>query len=329
MLLFSGIKKYDISINKYFASTDVMQNTNKTQFTILPNYNYILDLPTKIELFLGKYERVWYKNGKIHRDNDPADIVYYESGQIQYEEWYKNGELYRENGPPKICYYENGQIDFEQWYKNGKIHRDNDPADIVYYESGQIKNETWYKNGKIHRDNDPAVIVYYESGQIKLKIWYQNGKTQREIWYKNGQINRKGGFPAVIEYYENSGYDNDSDDEPDQYYENDGYGTDDEYVKIKRNGKIKLKIWYNNNGKIHRDNGPAIIEYNRYEQLISARWYQNGKIKSAKLYQNRQFQSAVWHENGKISINGVEYDENEQNHDEYWIKFKEFEHFKV
>ncbi len=190
----------------------------------------------------------WYKDGKLHRDNDLPAIVYHTGRNV----WYKNGKLHRDNDLPAVNFADG----YKEWYKNGFIHRETldengvlNPAiinindekfyylndeeiDIEQWKKENIKAEKivtddeceissngtkrWYKDGKLHRDNDLPAIVYH---------------TGSKLWYKNGFRHRENDSP-VVEY-------------------NDGY-----------------KAWYKN-GFIHREtldeNGvlnPAIINSN-------------------------------------------------------------------
>jgi hypothetical protein len=81
----------------------------------------------------GTY-KVWYKQGKIHRDNDLPAISRNES----YQEWYKDGELHRDGDLPAII----GSDNHQEWYVNGEVHRDGDLPAVIY---GEIRQ--WYKNG--------------------------------------------------------------------------------------------------------------------------------------------------------------------------------------
>ena len=104
-------------------------------------------------------DQMWYKNGRVHRDNDlPAEI--YNNG-TQY--WFQNGLCHRENDLPAAI--SNGT---QLWYKNGLRHRDNDLPAIIYLNGTQ----KWYKNGLRHRDNYLPAIIYSSGSQE----WYKNGK---------------------------------------------------------------------------------------------------------------------------------------------------------
>ena len=57
-------------------------------------------------------EKIWYKNGLIHRDNDLPAIMYISGSQY----WYKNGLQHRDNDLPAVIYYDGEQ----KWYKDGQ-----------------------------------------------------------------------------------------------------------------------------------------------------------------------------------------------------------------
>jgi antitoxin component YwqK of YwqJK toxin-antitoxin module len=104
-------------------------------------------------------DEYWYKNGKLHHDNDLPAIIY-EDGE---KRWYKNGQIHRENDlPAVICPY-----GYQVWYKNGEFHRENDFPAIILPDGTQY----WYKNGLLHRDNDLPAIICLNGPQE----WYQNG----------------------------------------------------------------------------------------------------------------------------------------------------------
>lgn len=136
----------------------------------------------------------WYKNGKLHRDDDLPAIEYTDGHKM----WYKNDEIHRDGDLPAIE-YANGS---KKWYKDGLLHRDGDLPAVEYYEDG---DKMWYKNGVLHRDGDnPAIEYTYK------KEWWKNGVLYRDgdlpaveyfdgtkKWYKNGELHRDGDLPAV------------------------------------------------------------------------------------------------------------------------------------
>ena len=76
--------------------------------------------------------QMWYKNRKLHRDNDLPAIIWTGGNQ----EWYKNGVCHRENDLPAIVTTDGTHA----WYKNGNLHRDNGPTVINVNGSEVEKN---------------------------------------------------------------------------------------------------------------------------------------------------------------------------------------------
>lgn len=106
--------------------------------------------------------------------------IIFTTDQRTIERWYnQDGNIHREDLPAEICYYETGQKSEECWYKNGKIHRDGLPADIYYFKNGQKSEEHWYKDDKHHRKDLPAVICYHENGQEYDELWLEDGELHR------------------------------------------------------------------------------------------------------------------------------------------------------
>lgn len=128
----------------------------------------------------NKYSETWYKNDKIHREDDPAMISYHNNGQKADERWIINNKYHKLDGPAVIFYYSDGEKYYEQWFQNGKIHKTDGPAIITYY--GIIQQEFWYQNNKPHRLDGPAHIEYNLQGNITNKKYYIFGiiLTQKE-----------------------------------------------------------------------------------------------------------------------------------------------------
>lgn len=66
-----------------------------------------------------KYYEHWKLDGKYHRDNSPAYIRYYKTGDIRYKEYYQNGEYHNLKGPAAIFYSRDGNICAEYYYIEG------------------------------------------------------------------------------------------------------------------------------------------------------------------------------------------------------------------
>ena len=62
-------------------------------------------------------------------------IIYYDNSKvISSEYWCVGGRLHREDGPAKIWYYEDGRVAYKEWRLNGVLHREDGPVCIRYYE---------------------------------------------------------------------------------------------------------------------------------------------------------------------------------------------------
>jgi antitoxin component YwqK of YwqJK toxin-antitoxin module len=57
---------------------------------------------------------------KLHRDDGPAYIEYYENGNIRGKTYFLNGNYHRPDGPAIISYYENGNVDYKSYNLNGQ-----------------------------------------------------------------------------------------------------------------------------------------------------------------------------------------------------------------
>jgi hypothetical protein len=140
---------------------------------------------------------VWYRDGKIHRDDDLPAMVSEDGSQA----WYIDGELHREDDKPAII-RENGDT---EWYWNGRLNREDDkPA--VEKTNGE---KAWYIDGFRHRDGDNPAVIWYENG-LENRAWYRGGVLHRDddkpsvekgdgtkLWYRDGKRHREDDKPAV------------------------------------------------------------------------------------------------------------------------------------
>lgn len=58
-----------------------------------------------------------------------------------------NGRVHKEDGPAWIDYFEDGSISEEAYYIDGKMHREDGPAHIEYHRGGSVKYLFYYING--------------------------------------------------------------------------------------------------------------------------------------------------------------------------------------
>jgi len=78
-----------------------------------------------LSLRIGGGVRAWYKDGKLHRDDDLPALIYADGRQY----WYKDGKLHRDGLPAVI--YAGGH---QEWWKDGNPHRDGDFPAVIYPE---------------------------------------------------------------------------------------------------------------------------------------------------------------------------------------------------
>lgn len=83
--------------------------------------------------------------GKLHTWE--VKYEFYNNNQVKSEKWYKDGKLHRINNPALKEWYENDQIEREIWYKDGKRHREDGPAFTTWNSIGQVFRKKWYHNG--------------------------------------------------------------------------------------------------------------------------------------------------------------------------------------
>ena len=89
-----------------------------------------------------------------------------------YDAWYYVGEdghpvYHKEDGPACIYYYITGQI-VEKWYGiHGKVHRTDGPAKIFYDRQGNIIKEEFYLNNKQLTEDEYKIFVFAFHSEFK------------------------------------------------------------------------------------------------------------------------------------------------------------------
>jgi antitoxin component YwqK of YwqJK toxin-antitoxin module len=72
---------------------------------------------------------------------------YYDNQKLQTERHYLHGFLHREDGPAYIHYYVSGNIWYKEYFLNGLIHREDGPAFLCYNKDGSFFEKLYYLNG--------------------------------------------------------------------------------------------------------------------------------------------------------------------------------------
>jgi antitoxin component YwqK of YwqJK toxin-antitoxin module len=163
-----------------------------------------------------------------------------------------------------------------EYFVNGKLHREGDkPASFTHVDNFYQYNSAvlsiihdisqWYINGNLHRESD--------------KPAYVQGRVNK--WYINGKLHREGDKPAYLII-----------DEKDQAFYINGllHREVDKPAKIETTDIGSISYWYIN-GKLHRNNQPAIVYSNGYGEA----YYRNGELHSYDSYSSNFVQSDYKH----------------------------------
>ncbi|VVU94287.1 hypothetical protein CPAV1605_7 [seawater metagenome] len=246
-------KKYNFTIkeiinNLYFLNNNTYEitkfNINKTVGRIIWEVE-----KNKIEILYyddTRIRQIWYRNEKKHRENKPAWIEWYTSGELSFMSWFKDNNPYRLNKPAYISWFKNGSVKKEIWMINYKISRIKGPAYQEWYENNIKKIEKWLINGnpKIKK-GIPWKTIWNEKGykiedhygytisHPNLITYYENGRKKTEQWQTNSGLSRFTG-PALIKW------------DKEGYLEYEGWYYRNIFYRKNRDAQI----WWNHKGKI-------------------------------------------------------------------------------
>ncbi|RTK97791.1 MAG: hypothetical protein EKK64_00890 [Neisseriaceae bacterium] len=252
---------------------------------------------------------VWYRFGKIHRDNDFPAVVHTNGSK----EWFYHGLRHREGDLPAAelkaphvgvtttdvlqSRITNSQLITKIWFLYGKQHRGNDLPAFV----GRDGSQEWWVYGQKHREHDlPAVI------EKDYTAWWVNGKRHR----KNG--------PAEISIYGNFI----SCDYSEIWFKNNHYSRDDgpaklsikkmfgipisackEFISCKKVNSLKTEYClvknsilgfigsesYHKDGLMHRDNNLPAAKFKLFGITIFREFFENDKKFTFKRIKNEFF----------------------------------------
>jgi len=106
----------------------------------------------------GRY-KIYYLNGQSYKDGGPTIYrIYNKDNMIDEEDYRLDGKLHREDGPAQTFYFKNGQIIHEFYYLNGKHHREDGPAEIRYI-NGKIERKYYYLNDEKITDEFQILVI--------------------------------------------------------------------------------------------------------------------------------------------------------------------------
>ena len=122
--------------------------------------------------------KIWYKDGKRHREDGPALVCV--NG---FKGWYQNGRYHREDGPAvehvdrtKEWYYKGvfagkgGKPDPTLWARLTSVEANGGPLLNGCFEDLEGA-QRWYKDDQLHREDGPAIDYPGMYGP-----WYFNGE---------------------------------------------------------------------------------------------------------------------------------------------------------
>lgn len=147
---------------------------------------------------------------------------------------------------------------WQRWAHEGKdglkFHREGGPALIQHTEDGKtLLRKQWFRYGKLHREDGPALEKYYRTGPLKLRRWLRNNKMYSDPGCPTVQKFRQDGTLSVEEYLEHPNI------KACIYY---GDGV-----------TLHKEVWYNDRYQHHREDGPAITEYNKEHTSQNKSYY--------------------------------------------------------
>lgn len=134
------------------------------------------DLPAYETTVIVDAMRIWYYNGEIHRDDNPAVTMF-----NNYKVWYKHGKVHRDNKLSYGCLPLQGcatkpAVEWNLTNKYGdrfirlwERTRHRAIKDMVSITDYKI----WYKDGLLHREDGPAFI-----DNAGVERYYINGVEQ-------------------------------------------------------------------------------------------------------------------------------------------------------
>jgi uncharacterized protein len=92
-------------------------------------------------------------DGQLDREDGPAYIHTLPNGVVLEECYFKNGRPHREDGPAEIRRrIHGGGILHEKYFVDGKLHREDGPAELLRDERGRAYSEAYWQNGKPQLD---------------------------------------------------------------------------------------------------------------------------------------------------------------------------------
>ena len=343
------------SISKCFHVYSIILKLNSILYNIFSNYelkykyiNYFIIKKIYVSDNINCYFIAYYFMGKCHRFpiNGPSCIICSERKYFIHR-YYNYGIKHRRLHPFEIKYKYllddinddsfvinqclvvknideenilNYKLKHKAHFYKGLRHNFNkyEPTNITYRKNGRIKGKSYYNYGNLNSPNRkiPALITFYKNGHAEELYFYKENKIHRDSnygpaimgWYENGKLNYK----KYLEYYE--------------YHRQNNKKEEPSIINYHENGKVK-SLHYKNDGESHRINGPSLIKFNRFGNIIYKEYMRNNsyyrkynykmyeKVAPTRIwyYDDGQIEKECYHLDGKLK-NTIKYERYNNNY---------------
>lgn len=172
-------KPYDIIIHSFQTHDTYMDLHAYTVNEYGQKHSYN-DQPGSISVRGDQvHQKMWFKNDKIHRDNDrPAVIEYWLNGYTPVDDtlnsisWYQDDYIHRENKPAIYEYDNTGKIQYIGWFRFSQWHRVDGPGATIFNDGAVCYK--WAYNGRVYKFNEWCKKVQIsDSKKVELKLSYE------------------------------------------------------------------------------------------------------------------------------------------------------------
>ncbi len=231
--------------------------------------NFVIYTKTKFKLWFNK-------KGRPHRDGKPAVM-----NTNEYKIWFRNGKMHRDDGPAftKIT-LPHSTIKTEKiaWVKNGKFYSPS-VSEEQRHMNGLILPPTEYEGAHMITTIDGQQTKYwygYTPGRKPRVYCYRFKNNQREEWFNAAGVCSRNNAPALILA------------DGSVYYFLDGILHNSRGPAIKTPSK---EIW-SFDGKYHRINGPA-VQLITDGVVTLEEWFINGESVKSGVMERRYTSNGI------------------------------------
>ncbi|MDK8237442.1 toxin-antitoxin system YwqK family antitoxin [Actinomyces urogenitalis] len=282
------------------------------------------DLPdghtvTWSKAFDGSVDCSYASGNHVDRADGPAVMSWYPNGQPSSMSWVRDGRVQAEGQTPAaVAWHPNGVVKTQTW-ADGQ----NPGMTIRYDKTGQMSARAFldaqgkerrteqFQDGRLHADGEAAVVTYDPMGRNTVEFW-THGRSERPLGVSVPSSSYVDATPDPLGEWCNpttAAVDKRLGAEVARAQSSDGgqsvwrqRSTDrpDQAVawNIGANGQTTVAFYQHgaNGWELHRDDGPAVINFDANGQPRQAQWRQHGNL-------SREYGPAVqtWNERGQVT----------------------------